>query len=93
MAKKPTVALPPLPTRPTPDPHCDCLNICGDDPWVRDGRATPCPRFAAVRHNEQMQARLPEIRDKYRLELAQSPERQEFTVTRADLEALIMQYR
>lgn len=21
---------------------CDCLNHCGDDPWLHDGRATPC---------------------------------------------------
>ena len=21
---------------------CDCLNWCGDDPWLKDGRAVPC---------------------------------------------------
>lgn len=21
---------------------CDCLNYCGDDPWLNDGRAEPC---------------------------------------------------
>jgi hypothetical protein len=21
---------------------CDCINVCGDDPWLKDGRATPC---------------------------------------------------
>lgn len=21
---------------------CDCLNECGDDSWLRDGRAEPC---------------------------------------------------
>lgn len=21
---------------------CDCLNWCGDDPWLQDGRAVPC---------------------------------------------------
>lgn len=21
---------------------CDCLNECGDDDWLRDGRAKPC---------------------------------------------------
>jgi hypothetical protein len=21
---------------------CDCLNFCGDDPRIRDGRAEPC---------------------------------------------------
>lgn len=23
--------------------RCDCLIYCGDDPWLKDGRATPCP--------------------------------------------------
>lgn len=22
--------------------RCDCLNDCGDDPWLKDGRAAPC---------------------------------------------------
>lgn len=21
---------------------CDCLNDCGDDPWLQDGRCKPC---------------------------------------------------
>lgn len=21
---------------------CDCLNRCGDDPWLKDGRSQPC---------------------------------------------------
>ena len=21
---------------------CDCLNYCGDDPWLRSGKAKPC---------------------------------------------------
>ena len=21
---------------------CDCLNDCGDDPWLKDGRSQPC---------------------------------------------------
>ena len=21
---------------------CDCLNSCGDDPWLKDGRSQPC---------------------------------------------------
>jgi len=24
--------------------RCDCLNDCGDDPWLKDGRSTPCER-------------------------------------------------
>lgn len=26
--------------------NCDCLNQCGDDPWLNDGRATPCAQLA-----------------------------------------------
>lgn len=26
----------------TADTPCDCLNDCGDDPWLRDGRSKPC---------------------------------------------------
>lgn len=22
--------------------RCDCLIYCGDDPWLKDGRAEPC---------------------------------------------------
>lgn len=22
--------------------ECDCLNDCGDDPWLKDGRSAPC---------------------------------------------------
>lgn len=28
---------------------CDCLNDCGDDPGLRDGRATPCDHLMARR--------------------------------------------
>ena len=24
---------------------CDCLNTCGDDPWLKDGRVHPCKNF------------------------------------------------
>ena len=24
---------------------CDCLNYCGDDPWLEKGKATPCEHF------------------------------------------------
>ncbi len=24
---------------------CDCLNTCGDDPWLKDGRVQPCKNF------------------------------------------------
>jgi hypothetical protein len=28
---------------------CDCLDHCGTDPWLRDGRATPCANLVAWR--------------------------------------------
>lgn len=28
---------------------CDCLNDCGDDPWLRDGRSQPCERLRKER--------------------------------------------
>lgn len=31
----------PLPHAAVP-PQCDCLNVCGDDNWLYDGRAEPC---------------------------------------------------
>jgi len=27
---------------------CDCLNWCGDDPWLEDGRAKKCATYAAL---------------------------------------------
>lgn len=24
---------------------CDCLNFCGDDPWIDKGKATPCAPY------------------------------------------------
>jgi hypothetical protein len=35
-------------TQPTMPEPCDCLIYCGDDPWLADGRSTPC----AVRASE-----------------------------------------
>lgn len=38
-----------------PKPACDCLNHCGDDPWLDDrgraerDRAIPCPSLVAYR--------------------------------------------
>lgn len=31
---------------------CDCLNDCGDDPWLRDGRSQPCERLKKERAAE-----------------------------------------
>lgn len=27
---------------------CDCLNYCGDDPWLKDGRAKHCESYARL---------------------------------------------
>lgn len=31
---------------------CDCTASCGDDPWLRDGRAVPCVRQIRWREHE-----------------------------------------
>lgn len=44
--------------------HCDCLNDCGDDPWLKDGsgRATPCTRLQARQEEKrQIDAQLAKI--------------------------------
>lgn len=28
-------------------PKCDCLNFCGDDPYLDKGLVRPCPTFKA----------------------------------------------
>lgn len=33
---------------------CDCLNDCGDDPWLADGRAKRCP--TGQKHHERARA-------------------------------------
>lgn len=39
---------------------CDCLNQCGDDPWLKDGRSAPCvlqsPEAAATAHSTPLAA-------------------------------------
>lgn len=37
-------------------PSCDCLNWCGDDPWLRDGRAAPCQERIDKERREREQA-------------------------------------
>lgn len=45
----------PILSAPTPVPSCrtgrkcDCLNDCGDDPWLRDGKADPCEKLLKAR--------------------------------------------
>lgn len=33
---------------------CDCLNWCGDDPWLERGLARPCPR--KVKEDQELAA-------------------------------------
>ena len=35
---------------------CDCLNACGDDPWLKEGKSLPCARLVAARAEEARQA-------------------------------------
>lgn len=35
---------------------CDCLNYCGDDPWLKSGKAVPCERARQKAHDEQARA-------------------------------------
>jgi hypothetical protein len=37
--------------RPAGPDRCDCLNWCGDDPWLEDYRAQPCVKFFARNPN------------------------------------------
>lgn len=32
---------------------CDCLTRCGDDPGLKDGRATPCASLARWQEKER----------------------------------------
>lgn len=50
-----------------PKPACDCLNHCGDDPWLdqrgdatRD-KAIPCPSLVASRERTQRAAQAFEL--------------------------------
>jgi len=29
---------------------CDCLNYCGDDPWLKDRKVQPCEQAISVCH-------------------------------------------
>lgn len=33
--------------------RCDCLNSCGDDPWLLDGRAKPCSKLIQRRAQQK----------------------------------------
>jgi hypothetical protein len=34
--------------------HCDCLNRCGDDPWLHDGRAEACEHLVSQREADKL---------------------------------------
>lgn len=35
---------------------CDCLNHCGDDPWLKTGKAVPCEPAQQQARDEQARA-------------------------------------
>jgi hypothetical protein len=37
---------------------CDCTAMCGDDPWIRDGRATPCANYVKAKHRSERPRRI-----------------------------------
>lgn len=36
-----------------PLPPCDCLNYCGDDPWLYKGQAEPCEAIKRQRQQHE----------------------------------------
>lgn len=34
---------------------CDCLNFCGDDPWLKDGRAVKCERYDELHRHDSVE--------------------------------------
>lgn len=41
---------------------CDCLNDCGDDPWLKDGRADPCEHLRERQQQAAIAAKRAEAR-------------------------------
>ena len=41
---------------------CDCLNWCGDDPWLKDGRAEPCEYERALQQKLEISSKRDEAR-------------------------------
>lgn len=37
-------------------PACDCLNYCGDDPWLKNGKAAECEKMKLRREQDQQRA-------------------------------------
>lgn len=63
-AALPITATNPQVTPPAPA-RCDCLNWCGDDPWLHDGRSKPCD--AALAREAKRAARAAQIASVSRL--------------------------
>lgn len=55
-------------------PPCDCLNYCGDDPWITKGKARPCAhkikRDAEDAQHEELQAMIAAKHEEMRAYLA-----------------------
>lgn len=34
--------------------NCDCLNYCGDDPWLKDRRVKPCDQAINQAHADAL---------------------------------------
>jgi hypothetical protein len=34
-------------------PKCDCLDRCGDDPWIDENKCQPCPDYIARKAAEE----------------------------------------
>lgn len=64
---------------------CDCLNRCGDDPWLADGRARPC---AALVKERQRAAERERAREVLRSLLCQAQSDGQVVVTAADMNAV-----
>lgn len=42
-------------------PRCDCLNFCGDDPYLDKGLVRPCPTFKAEIAARALQDAAPDL--------------------------------
>ena len=42
-------------------PRCDCLNFCGDDPYLDKGLVRPCPTFKAEIAAKALQDAAPDL--------------------------------
>lgn len=42
-------------------PRCDCLNFCGDDPYLDKGLVRPCPTFEAEIASRRLHDAAPDL--------------------------------